>query len=324
LTRSICFVASTLPASFIKLKAEALGIDKVIVISKPLWHSYMALKDTHPKVMVSLAPKGLFLGNAYLFFTLLLARMMNREVIFFHECCCPIFDLFVKLIRPRGKFFPQVTMTGYEKISYKEFPKGNFKRLFDFLRIDDLFTYYKASAVGSEGCEFVISTNSYPDSISVYDAQFSRDLINTNIKKKSFSREILFLTGKSKVADDRQIELYKEIIRIALSHDFKCYIKDHPNSKYRLNLDTDEVTSFDPLLPVELLDDDFSLVVGTSSTGLLSFGSRAISLIDVIPEITPEDIAYLKSHFHETDSLNLIRYIQDLKDFEDILSGIKV
>jgi hypothetical protein len=324
LTRSICFVASTLPANFIKLKAEALGIYKVILISKPLWHSYMALKDTHPKVMVSLAPKGLFLGNAYLFFTLLLARMMNREVIFFHECCCPIFDLLVKLIRPRGMFFPQVTMKGYEAISYKAFPKGNIKRLFDFLKIDDLFTYYKGSAVDSEDCEFVISTKSYPDSISVYDLQFSRKLINTSTNNKAYSRGILFLTGKSMVDDDRQIELYKELIRIALSHDFKCYIKDHPNPKYRLNLDTDEVIFFDPLIPVELLDDDFSLVIGTSSTGLLNFGTRAISLIDVIQEITSEDVIFLKNHFHEADSLNLIRYIQDVKDFEGILSGIQV
>ena len=321
--KSICFVASTLPASFIRLKAESLGIEKVIVMSKPLFQSYMALKHTHPTVKIVLVPSGLLFGNLYLFFMLLFLRVNNKKIVFFHECCCPIFDIFIKIIRPNGMFFPQVTMSGFEEVSYNFFPKGKFKSFLGILNIDNLFKYYRGSAVGSEVPEFAVSTKGYPDSIQTYGQVYTRNLISSIVESNQYKREIIFLVGKSMVDDDYQIGVYKELICIALAHKFKCYIKNHPNPIYRLNIDTNNVVFMDPLVPVELLYDSFSLVVGTSSSGLLNFGSRAVSLIDLMHEMTAEDVIYLKNHFYSTDPLNSINFIQDVKSFETIISGIQ-
>ena len=324
MTKSICFAVSTLPASFIKLQADALGIKKVVVVSKPLLQSYATIRQKNPKIKLSLVPKGFLFLAAYLFFTIVLARITNTKIVFFHECCFPMFDILVKMIRPDGMFFPQVTMTGYERVSYEDFPRGKTEKLLSIFNLEDLFTYYRGSSVGSDGFDFALSSKSYPESIAVYDSFFSRDLLNANKTVKKLKRKIVFLVGKSMVLDVHQVDLYKELIRMSISLDFECYVKDHPNPKFRLNMDSDAVVVLDPLVPVEMIDDDFSVVVGTSSTGLLNFGDRAISLIDVISEITPEDVVYLKDHFYQVDPKNLINFIRNINDFNHIISGIKL
>lgn len=315
---------STLPANFINLQAEKLGVKKVIVVSEALLQSYGALKQAHPNISVSLAPAGMIRRTIYLFFTLLFAKIFNTKVVFFHECCYPTFDLLTKVVRPKGMYFPQVTMMGFEEVPYRDFPKGAFEKFLDLLKISDLFTYYRGSAVGSEGVDYAVSAKSYPDSIESHMPSFSRKVIDASKNDLQKKKRILFLVGKSMVGDVAQVEIYQELVSLSLAEDFGCYFKDHPNPKYRLNVDAHGSKILDPLVPVELIEDDFALVVGTSSSALLNFGARAVSLIDAIKEISPTDVAYLKAHFDKVDPQNSIKYVQNVKEFENIISGISV
>lgn len=317
---SFCIVASTLPVGFISAQIDALRIRRIYVLSRAHALSYQSLQQQHPALEIVRVPAGLLLQSACFLFMLVRARLTATPVIFFHECCLPILDLLLWMIRPLGFYFPQVTMSGWEEIEFGQFPR---RKITIFLRIFGLashFKFYRHPGVGCGAPEYVISVKKYPDSILSKDVALVRELVaHSNVHVEGNSKKILFVTGKSMVSDDLQIGIYEDFIKIADSKGYACYIKDHPNPIYRLGLVADCAISYDPLVPSELLDRDFYLVIGVSSSSLLAFNERSISLINLMAEMTPGDRASCIDHFEKAAPGNNIKYIDSVNDFLKLL-----
>lgn len=318
--KSVCIVASTLPAGFMASQIEALDIDKIIVMNENLALSYRVFKDKYPAIKIVCAPKGFLALSTFFINQLIWARLSRHSVVFFHECCLTLLDLFLILVKPSGFYFPQVTMSGWEEIEFNQFPRQKLTFLIQILGLVPRFRFYRFPAIGDYAPEYVMSVKKYPDSIVSHDVRFAREIIaQSNGCSEGNSKRILFITGKSCVPDAVQIKLYKELIKIADSRGYACAIKDHPNPVYRLNLAVDCATSYDPLVPSELLGRDFQLVVGVSSTSLLVYDERSITLVNLIPEMTLDDRALCASHFEAAAPGNKIKYIDSVDDFEKLL-----
>jgi hypothetical protein len=318
--KSVCIVASTLPAGFMASQVEPLDVRKIIVMNESLALSYRVFKDKHPAIKIVCAPKGLLALSLFFLNQLMWARLRRHSVVFFHECCLTLLDLLLMLVKPSGFYFPQVTMSGWEEIEFDQFPRQKLTFLIRILGLVPRFRFYRFPAIGDYVPEHVMSVRQYPDSIVSKDVALVRELIaQSSGRVEGNSKEILFIAGKSCVPDSVQIRLYEGLIRIANSHGYICAIKDHPNPVYRLNLAIDCATSYDPLVPSELLDRDFHLVVGVSSTSLLAYDERSISLVNLMAEMTPVDRALCIDHFEKAAPGNKIKYIDSVDDFVKLL-----
>lgn len=318
--KSVCIVASTLPAGFMASQVDALDIDKIIVMNGNLELSYQVFKDKHPSIKIVCAPRGFVAQSLFFLIQLLRARLRGQSVVLFHECCLTLLDLLLMLVKPSGFYFPQVTMSGWEEIQFEQFPRQKLTFLIRILGLVPRFRFYRFPAIGDYVPEHVMSVRQYPDSIVSKDVRFVRELIaRSSGRVEGESKKILFIAGKSCVPDAVQIRLYEDLIKIAHSRGYACYIKDHPNPAYRLNLAVDCATSYDPLVPSELLDRDFHLVVGVSSTSLLAYDERSISLVNLMVEMMPDDRALCINHFEKAAPGNKIKYINSVDDFEKLL-----
>ncbi|MBM9589073.1 hypothetical protein JWG41_01340 [Leptospira sp. 201903075] len=312
---SWCIVASTLPVAFIKSQADVLAIKKIYVVSESLFQSYSYLKNQYPNLKIELLPKT-NLGTTFLFLTLLLkAKLLKKRIVFFHECCMPILDILIHYLRPVAEYYPQVSMSGSQLLDFNALPNKKFRFLIQVLGLQTLFQVYYSAPVGENPGEFNLSILKYPNSVKVYPVGHSRDLIRqTSQDLSSVSTKVLFIIGKSKVDDSSQIKILNELILKFFSSGLECHIKNHPNPYFRLDFTNDRSVEIDPLLASELLPNSYRWVIGTSSTSLLNFGNNAISILDMLQNITEENRNLLKKHFNSVDPDNLIFYPKNLSE----------
>lgn len=318
--QSICIVASTLPVGFIAAQMDTLKVKKIYVLSKAHELSYQRFRKKHPQVEIVRAPSGLLMQSLYFLFVLLKARSSGTQVVFFHECCLPMLDLLLTVIKPRGYYFPQVTMSGFQEIEPGAFPRSRLYRLLGLLGVIDRFRFYRSPAVGDNAIEYVMAIRGYPGSIISKDVGFSREVVSRCYScGGQKTNKILFIAGKSFVSDASQSTLFQSLIDAAHGQGYVCHIKDHPNPVYRLDLQIDGAVVIDPLLPVELMDKDYHLAVGVSSSALLGFNERAVSLVHMFDDMSPVDKSLCVRHFEEAFPGNKINYIRSLVEFGKLL-----
>lgn len=318
--KSICIVASTLPVGFIAAQMETLNVEKIYVLSEVHELSYQSFRKKDPQVEIVRVPSGLLLQSIYFLLVLLKARTSGTQVVFFHECCLPILDLLLTVIKPRGYYFPQVTMSGFQEIEPAAFPRTRLYRLLGLLGVVDRFKFYRSPAVGDNEVEYVMSIRGYPGSITSKDVGFSREVVSKCYScSGQKTNKILFIAGKSFVSDASQSALFRSLIDAAHGQGYVCHVKDHPNPVYRLDLQIDGAVVLDPSLPVELMDKDYHLAVGVSSSALLGFNERAVSLVHMFDDMSPVDKSLCVNHLEEAFPGNRINYVRSLAEFEKLL-----
>lgn len=318
---SYCIVASTLPVGFMVAQFEALHIRKIFVMSKELEDSYLSFKR-HKDMSIDVirVPEGLLAQVSFFLHMLIGARLAGISVVFFHECCLPVLDVLLNIVRPSGYYLPQVSMSSWQEIEFSQFPYGRMAKLLRWLGIAGHFRYYHSAPVGDAEGEYVLSAKKYPESIVTMSIAFSRDAVS----KSRFAcaqtiRKILFITGKSSVADESQRKLYLELVRMAQARGYECHVKDHPNPVYRLDMKADGVVIINPELPAELLEPDYYLVVGVSSSALLNFDGYSVSLLRLIEGMSEKDREARMKHFSAASPDNKIQYVQSTDQFASLL-----
>lgn len=325
MTRSVCIAASTLPIAFLAENSERLGVERVITTSANLNRSYKYLAGKIGRdIAIGTAPSG-FLGQCF-YFALMVARcrLSGRRLVIFHECCMPVLDLFILFFRPKGDHFPQVSMLGSIPLDISAGPRSKLLTLLRMSGLSRFFTLYYSPAVGDNPGEYNLSIKSYPASIKTHPVGYAGESgKKADSGKLGTSRAILLLTGKSRSKDEEQIALFKEIAELALRLNFRCDVKDHPNPYFRLGFGGGGTSPIDPEMPSELLDDDYALVIGTSSTGLLRYGNRALSTIEMLTSLSADELGLLKKHFDLAAPGHQLRYLKDLRQLETMFEEIK-
>ncbi len=320
----ICIAASTLPIAFLSNQIEILNIKKILVTSDSLACSYDYINHQRSKkVLIEVLPQQKLFQIFIIFYYLLSLKIKGQRVIFFHECCLPIFDILIQLIRPNGDYFPQVTMSGYEQIYSHMVPrdvKGIVLRLIDFFGISKLFTYYRSPAISGIDPQYITSMNVYPAGIAKHSLSFSRDVVESNLTKRvALKNSLLFIVAKHYVPDAVQIQIFNTIIQFAQTLGYSCSVKDHPNPANRLNLICPNVENLDPLYPVELLPHNYTYAIGVGSTGLLYFPKNSLSLINLIPGLSAEDKKLSVDHLLSIVAASEIIFILDEEHLKALL-----
>lgn len=327
MARSIVIVASTLPIAFIAANFEALRVSRIVTMSENLSRSYCYLsRRSAREIVIETAPSGLVRQSLYFAWLMVRCRIYGDRLVFFHECCMPIFDLLTHALRPKGDHFPQVSMLGSIPMELSAAPKS---KLFTLLRMSGLsrfFTLYYSPQVGKNSGEYSLSVNVYPASIVSHSVGYAGSEQFRNHGASELTPAvpaILFLTGKTFSHDEDQIKVFRSLETVAARKGFRCDIKDHPNPYFRLGYVSGLANVIDPTMPSELLDDDYRLVIGASSTGLLAYGSRAYSILDILPSSSPERVALAKRHFDMTAPGHSLRFLTTIDQFEAILEELK-
>lgn len=317
--KQIAFIASTLPVQFIYKNRNELNIEEIIIVSKTFEESYMFLQDKMPLVKLSIVPTYLIFQVCYLAYKIIFVRLAAKEIIFFHECCWPIFDLLVKFIKPRGLYCPQVKMTSFSPVMEDEQKQlCGFKEIFSTWLLKKYFILYKAKKDGGEGYDYFWSMRNYPLSIIISNEYYSFVVKDKKTLDK-INKKILFLIGREPVQDDSLCFIFNSLCIIAKSHGFAIAIKDHPRPAARINFKPDGCRIINPAQPVELLEEDFEFVVGVASTGLLAFPGKAISVINLLAEMSQEDKEKRISHLQNLPGWDRLIFLNKIEEFESIL-----
>jgi len=316
------FVASTLPLYVLNKNITKWGITKIILASNKLYSSYEFLIENHPNIDIVIVPKGRFRNGIYILWKILRLKLKNRDVFFFHECCWVFLDLMITFVKPKGQFFPQVTMSGNPKVMNEDIFKIRFSRILNILGFYRMFNVHNYLTNSGQDNSYCYSLRTYPKSIIGHNIS-SRNSSSQVTK----SKKVLFIVGND-FQNEEILILLKEIINQLLINKYTCFIKDHPREEVRLNI-TNQFSQYsleilDPNRPVELLLDDYLFVIGSSSTALLYFGNRAISLINLMSHIDIKTLKYQKKHLVSMPGGEQINFIEQKNEIFNILNQAEI
>ena len=291
---SVAFAGSTLPIKVLFYNIKNWDIDEIIISHSSLLKSFYIIKKNFPDIKLSILPSNNFAQIIFITYNLLKCKILNRRIYFFHECCCLLFDLLVNIFNNNCEFHPQVTMNSFVEVSPFKFSKSYM--LISTLNNIKNFKFYKYTAGNNEGEKYIWSCINYNTNIKRYKINQINFNNKKNIKSKIIENKVLFIVGTEPVDNQSLILLYNKLIKIFMKKKIKVYIKDHPNEDVRLNkknlLLGEEIP---PHIPVELLDDNYKLIVGCASTALISFEDRAYSILD-ISKISDKEKKLRKKH----------------------------
>jgi len=322
------FVASTMLFGFVSGMAKKGVVIKLLLLGHNLISSYSSISSTYPNVVISVAPRKFFLNTIYLAYCLLKSVVLRRPVVFFHECCCPMLDVLIKIIRPAGHYFPMVEMNTVGWLCpFDLYPPGKMRY---FLQASFLWRWFFIYECPSLDCSsnkyYLLTLKQYPASIKVHSVEESRMLsgVGRNTVTLTGKKKIIFLCGLSPFETNKVISTLTKIVEYAIKNGFECYVKDHPNSEFRLGFNHIGLTVINPAIPVESLDDAFSLAIGISSNSLSWYGNRAISVISLIDGLSEQDMSFIKNFVTKLPGGERFTYPESMGEVFSILDGISL
>jgi len=194
------------------------------------------------------------------------------------------------------------------------------KRFLKIFSLSQYFQYRNAGKIADDNFStYYVSLKKYPDSITTHEVNYFPKTMNNRPTVKD-SKKILLLTGKSKIKDSNQVAAYEKIINFLDEHGFSCFVKDHPNPAFRLNLKNEKLTQIDCLIPAELLEDQFLFVIGLSSTALLNYDNRSISILNLV-NMNEDDREHTISFFNKTNPSHQIRFIDKFEELVNLTTS---
>ncbi len=287
------FVASSMPALFVDNLAKTNITINLVLMGKNLLTAYSIIEQKNKNVSIANVPNFFSMQSIYSAYFLVRARILNQEIIFFHECCCPILDICIKIIRPKGHFFPIVNMNALFRLSnFNYYPSDRIKFLLKLTLLGRWFNVFTQPPLGNRLCsDYYLSLKKYPSSIKVHSLKESRLLSKVNIFTPAFTarKKLIFICGQSFFDSMKVIAILELIAEYAIKCGFECFIKDHPNSDYRLYFNYPGITMLESEIAIESLEDNYALAIGVTSYSLSRFGSRSISIVNLIDGLNDSD-----------------------------------
>lgn len=331
---SIAFVGSLLPARFLLERGEELNVRRIVVLNRTHQRSFEYVARHIPASRVSRLGGGRLVAAALLAGHLAAARLLRRRVLFFHECCWPLFDLLVGVVRPHGLFAPQVTMDGFDTISVDELPlPGAWNRrltraLFRWA-MRNFIVYRVPKDSGEEGYNHLLAMRAYPRSIQVSPierrsgADRSSQATETIAPGAAAVPRIVLIGGTEPVPDEDLRQLYTAVVEIASGEGYDVFFKDHPVHGMRFECKSCAV--IDPAMPVELITGRFAFSIGVASTAVFGVGERKLSILNLL-EAMPEPMKHVRRKrlmSHPDSDPRRIEFVADLEALRRILQAAR-
>lgn len=315
--KTILYVASTLPVVTIKSNLDSWNVGKIILANNLHRETYSFLLKGRNDIKLISSPDGFYLNFLFLFNTLLFSKITRTEIIFFHECCCTLFDLIINFINNKSKLFPQVTLDSIEKINENDINFYNKEKLLiSFFLQKKRFFPLKLNKDNNSGFDVIWACKYYNSNINVFGLDETKQFRNSRVNKNKISNnKVLILASRDFCDDSELINIYLVLFAFFDKSGINYIIKDHPNISSRLNvpvISTDKYIS--PDIPTELIDDDFQYVVGLCSTGLIYYSNRSISILYLIEE-NIELLEQRKLHLLSLPGGDLINFPKNYSEF---------
>ena len=315
----VAFVGSTMPVLFLERQILSGSIGKIYVSNERFTasYNYLVKKLNFDVEVCRVSTRAGFKGLIDYIKLLKTLKSEKKFIYIYHECCWPFLDLAILFTRPDGVFTPQTKIEFiFQPMSYpnqilKKLPlTKRFKHYVSTL----LFRYLHATNDNLNGDLVVPVIRWYPKSILLMkdfyltSAPVENDLDNNT--------ELLILSGSDCASPKELTSLYYQIIDRAIQLGFNVTIKDHPNEENRLNLKRDGVENISHSIPCEILDDKFSIVIGIASAAMVRFGSRSVSLVNLLSTMSDNDKEQRSSYI---SSLN--RSVKFPYSIDEIFNG---
>lgn len=326
------FVASTLPAKFLLDNLTKLKINRVVCASDSLSLSfeYLSKKFSHVKIIaVSKTNRKDFIKQEVL-------NSKANGIVVFHECCWLDLDIAILDIQPLVLHFPCVTLDSFKLLTRDELNIPSLlKRVFDnknkttlrlllnYVKHNKDFNFYEVcDDNNANGASYVSSLkkSSVKNLVLSNQAQMSRNSKN-NVNYRNNSKNIILIVATDVVSSKSQRELFNKIAKICEKFNYNILVKDHPNPAARLNL-VGVGTEISPYIPFEVLEEPYLYKIGLFSTTLVFEASRSISIANLFKP-WPEEFTARKSHLAALPDGNLINFVKEIDELENIFKKIE-
>jgi hypothetical protein len=318
------FVASTLPALFLVNNIEKNKITRIILRKKIHYESYLYIQKKFPNIQIELIEENVIKELFYIALILLNVKINKNKIIFFHECCWPILDILINIIKPNGLFVPQIHLfVGQYPIDFLNLPppsswSGWCKRKI-FTQFENLFKIYDFKNSVDGAANFALSCNKYPLTIKKIDLPIFK--YGKNNLSKNHIRNVILLTGTHLVEKHELIKLFNEIIKILKKEKYTIYIKDHPTD--RLNYSFDDCINIEASMPIELINIEIDILISISSAVLSRIGNTRISILHLLNTMSELDKKNTKLFLEKLPEYNEINFVYNYEDFQNIIKNLK-
>jgi hypothetical protein len=298
----------------------------VIVFSSPQLYSYSSTLFAGKDNVFLIGLRSGLLSHLQLFAILLGAKIFRIRITFFHECCAFFFDFIIHLLKPKGRYYPNVYLCTFNEVpllsGIKHF--GLHLRLFMKLGISKCFAIYR-SCESSDQIFYCIASKFYPPSISCFSVAESRYHAHTYLSGLSstslMSDKILFVLSEEVIPRSELIAKFQATITLASHLGFKCFTKDHPRASSRLNHSFFDCLAVHTDITLESCVADFAAIVGVASVSLVSVPASTTSIsIAKMFSYSSEDLDKRLLFLQSLDLFSMVHYPATMTDFSLILN----
>jgi hypothetical protein len=323
------FVASTLPALFIKNNFNNLNLDVVICANNNLLNSYSFLK----KIKKDIVLIGL---NKYEDLAKYAQTDLFKDIYIFHECCWLELDVLIIKYKPVVKYFPCVTLDSFTLLEKKDknilfliklfittLDRKILKLIYFITIYSKHFDIYKMRVDGKEDkYDYVTSLKTdhfinITKNNSCLECRKNTTLSKSNNNNK-ISKNVIFIVATDVVDNNLQIEIFKKLKIICESYGLNVYFKNHPNVNFRLPYPDDWV-SISPFDPFEIIDLDYLFKVGLFSTALAFEPNKSITISELL-NFSDENLEKRKSHNFQLLYNSSIYKPNSYEEFENLVT----
>ncbi len=283
MTKGIAFAGSSLPALLMVEQIKSGAIAEIYVSHSKFISTYeIVSRRSGLEIPVrNLGSPALSRRIWLAFRVMLLAKLSRSRVFMYHECCWPLVDFFVWLLRPSGFHFPQVDVRYmFRPVSRARFVLRHLS-IFGAVKhfaLLPLFRYFY-DIDNKQVVQIHIAMRAYPATIVAVDTSTPACRVQQPLALK---KKIIIFCGTDYASPEELTCIYETVSRRASSLGYEVYVKNHPNPEARLPIVLKGAHEIDPTVPAELLEDDFSLAIGTASASMRSYGRRAVSVLRLV------------------------------------------
>lgn len=318
---TVAFVASALPARFIRAQAEALNISRIVCASRELEEVFRYAAPPDLSIEFTSIPSS---GGALAALWFLIRELRKAEgIVVFHECCWVTLDVVILLVQPKLSFFPHVSLAGFSRLPISRFP--NLRWLIKHFGIAqsvllllwrDHFDFYDTASDGGCGREAVVALRyAKLKNIKLHTCEESLRLIPAaGPRTNPGGRIALIICAREPVSDNTQLNLYREACDRLVEAGYSIYIKDHPRNATRLNFSYPGAQVIPPHVPADLCDVSPRFAIGICSSALAFYGSCALSLVRLL-SMSDADVQSRTAHLQFLPGGTEVSFIRSWTEF---------
>jgi hypothetical protein len=321
------FVASTLPALFIKENYKKLNLEAIVFANISLLHSFSFLnKAEYNLILIGL--------NNYRELKKISQSKYFKNIIIFHECCWLELDRLIIKNKPIVLYYPCVTLDSFIPLDKKnqdllklfftfifKFDRNVLKLIYFLFRFSNFFNIYKLRLDSSiEKFDYVTSLDINKFSFitkkdSCLECRKSTSIVSNHIKIAS--NNVIFIVASDVIDDNLQLEIFTKLKNICEKNGLKVFFKNHPNKNFRLAY-PESWESLSPFDPFEIMDIDYLFKVGLFSTVLAFESYKSITISELL---NINDVNFDRRKLHNNFLLNNNQILSpdSIEEFEVIV-----